>query len=262
MRSGVRSGARRRAASRARPKATYTARGGTHRLHGAGAVCHRAEQRAERSVGAGRDSVRAGERTASVCAAGWRRVAEHSRDPVCGSDFARKCCPEVPAELASVIYRCLKKNPADRYASAADVREALKTIMRTMQIRDRDHSRRCCGECCRLRRSGEAFDGYAVDAGGALSRIGGRAGEGEHDSGAAVPEFRAATGRCVRLYGFALADAIAARLARMPSLVVRPSSALMQLAAIAQMDPLAMGQSCWCVMCWREISCARRMAST
>ena len=44
------------------------------------------------------------------------------------------------------------------------------------------------------------------------------------------------------MYGFALADAIAARLARMPSLVVRPSSALMQLPlSVQQMDPLALG---------------------
>jgi len=43
------------------------------------------------------------------------------------------------------------------------------------------------------------------------------------------------------LYGFALADAIGARLARIPALVVRPSSTLMPL-AIGQMDPLAVGQ--------------------
>jgi serine/threonine-protein kinase len=43
------------------------------------------------------------------------------------------------------------------------------------------------------------------------------------------------------LYGFALADAIAARLARIPALVVRPSSTLMPL-PIAQMDPLSVGQ--------------------
>ena len=45
------------------------------------------------------------------------------------------------------------------------------------------------------------------------------------------------------LYGYALADAIAARLARIPTLVVRPSSTLMPL-PIAQprMDPLAVGQ--------------------
>ena len=48
---------------------------------------------------------------------------------------------------------------------------------------------------------------------------------------------RASTGSC------ALADAIAARLARMPSLVVRPSSALMQIPlSVQQMDPLAVGQ--------------------
>jgi len=43
------------------------------------------------------------------------------------------------------------------------------------------------------------------------------------------------------LYGYALADAIAARLARIPSLIVRPSSTLMTL-PIAQMDPLSVGQ--------------------
>ncbi|HLJ75996.1 MAG TPA: tetratricopeptide repeat protein, partial [Acidobacteriaceae bacterium] len=43
------------------------------------------------------------------------------------------------------------------------------------------------------------------------------------------------------LYGYALADAIATRIARMSSLVVRPSSALMYL-PVAQMDPLEIGQ--------------------
>ncbi len=47
------------------------------------------------------------------------------------------------------------------------------------------------------------------------------------------------------LYGHALADAIAARLARIPTLVVRPSSAFMPLAGarpFSQMDPLAVGK--------------------
>ena len=43
------------------------------------------------------------------------------------------------------------------------------------------------------------------------------------------------------LYGFALADALAARLARIPSIVVRPSSSLMTLQT-SQMDPLDIGQ--------------------
>jgi len=43
------------------------------------------------------------------------------------------------------------------------------------------------------------------------------------------------------LYGYALADAIAARLARMTSLVVRPSSSLMAIPA-HQLDPLSIGK--------------------
>jgi tetratricopeptide (TPR) repeat protein len=43
------------------------------------------------------------------------------------------------------------------------------------------------------------------------------------------------------LYGYALADAIGARLARMPSLVVRPSSTLMAVST-QQLDPLSVGK--------------------
>ncbi len=60
-----------------------------------------------------------------------------------------------------------------------------------------------------------------------------------------LPFVNLGTTQAAPLYGFALADAIAARLARIPSLVVRPSSALMPLAGAqswAQMDPLAVGQ--------------------
>src|SRR5271155_355685 len=39
-----------------------------------------------------------------------------------------ECCPGVPPELESVILQCLAKTPQERYSSAADVREALKTI--------------------------------------------------------------------------------------------------------------------------------------
>ena len=83
----------------------------------------------------------------------------------------KTCCPEVPDELASVIDRCLKKNPADRYASAADVREALKTIMRTKQF-ETGAAIRCAGECA-AGGAGEALYGHAVHAGGAFSRVGG-----------------------------------------------------------------------------------------
>ena len=41
---------------------------------------------------------------------------------------------QTPPELSSAIFCCLEKNPAERYSSAADVREALKTIMKALQI--------------------------------------------------------------------------------------------------------------------------------
>jgi serine/threonine-protein kinase len=50
-----------------------------------------------------------------------------------------------------------------------------------------------------------------------------------------------ATGDVAPLYGYALADAIAARLARMPTLVVRPSSTLMTVPT-QQLDPLSVGK--------------------
>ncbi len=45
-----------------------------------------------------------------------------------------ECCPQVPPELANVIATCLQKTPSGRYSSAADLREALRTIMKTMQL--------------------------------------------------------------------------------------------------------------------------------
>src|SRR6202789_2961958 len=42
--------------------------------------------------------------------------------------------PGVSTELKSVIAMCLEKNPAMRYAAAGEVREALKTIMKAMQL--------------------------------------------------------------------------------------------------------------------------------
>src|SRR6516165_6894890 len=42
--------------------------------------------------------------------------------------------PSVSSELKSVIATCLEKTPGERYTSAAEVREALKTIMKAQQI--------------------------------------------------------------------------------------------------------------------------------
>ncbi len=150
--------------------------------------------------------------------------------------------PQVPPELANVIHTCLQKTPAGRYSSAADLREALRTIMKTMQL-----------ETGIL--PGETATNLQVPAAerekratGFLSMLAERFRESadlqEKQNTILVLPFQnfGQTGESP-LYGYALADAIAARLARMSSLVVRPSSSLMQLPVpMQQMDPLSVGK--------------------
>ncbi len=153
-----------------------------------------------------------------------------------------ECCPQMPPELASVIVTCLNKTPSGRYSSAADLREALKTIMRTVQF-----------ETGIL--PGDAATNLQVPAAerekratGFLSMLAERFRESadlqQKQNTILVLPFQnfGQTGESP-LYGYALADAIAARLARVSSLVVRPSSSLMQLPVpMQQMDPLAVGK--------------------
>jgi serine/threonine-protein kinase len=148
--------------------------------------------------------------------------------------------PDLSAELKSVIAACLEKNPAARYTSAAEVREALKTIMKAMQIETgvipgeaaanlpttaAEAEKRNTGFLSLL---AERFRESAVD-------------RAPQNSLVVLPFTNLGATEVAPLYGFALADAIAARLARIPALVVRPSSTLMTL-PIAQMDPLSIGQ--------------------
>ena len=146
---------------------------------------------------------------------------------------------DAPAELSSLILRCLQKIPAERYASAADVREGLKTIMKALQI----ETGIIPGDAAaNLPPSTAEAEKRAT---GLLSMLAERFREsadteGKHNTILVLPFQNFGPEQVTALYGFALADAIAARLTRMSSLVVRPSSALMHL-PIAQMDPLAIG---------------------
>ena len=148
--------------------------------------------------------------------------------------------PEISPELKSVIAGCLEKNPSARYASAAGVREALKTIMKALQIEtgiipgDAAANLPTTGPEAEKRATGflsmlaERFRESAVD-------------RAPQNSLVVLPFTNLGATEVAPLYGFALADAIAARLARIPALVVRPSSTLMTL-PIASLDPLAVGQ--------------------
>ena len=148
--------------------------------------------------------------------------------------------PGISTELKSVISTCLEKNPVARYASAAEVREALKTIMKAMQI----ETGSIPGDAAaNLPTTGPEAEKRAT---GLLSMLAERFRESTPDrtqqnSLVVLPFANLGATEVAPLYGFALADAIAARLARIPSLVVRPSSALMSV-PMAQMDPLSVGQ--------------------
>ncbi len=143
-----------------------------------------------------------------------------------------------------MIAACLEKNPGTRTASAAEVREGLKTIMKALRI----ETGIIPGDAAaNLPATGAEAEKRAT---GLLSMLAERfresAGERKPQNSLVVLPFaNLGATEAAPLYGYALADAIAARLARIPALVVRPSSALMPLAGAqpwAQMDPLAVGQ--------------------
>jgi eukaryotic-like serine/threonine-protein kinase len=147
--------------------------------------------------------------------------------------------PTISPELKSVIAACLEKNPAVRYNNAAEVREALKTIMKALQI----ETGIIPGEAAANLPTTEAAAEKRTT--GILSMLAERfresAGAAVQNSLVVLPFANLGATEVAPLYGYALADAIAARLARIPALIVRPSSTLMML-PIAQMDPLSVGQ--------------------
>jgi serine/threonine-protein kinase len=48
----------------------------------------------------------------------------------------RDIVPGLAVELESVILRCLEKQPSERYGSAAELREGLKTIVKSLRLDD------------------------------------------------------------------------------------------------------------------------------
>ena len=148
--------------------------------------------------------------------------------------------PGISPELKSVIAACLEKTPGARMASAAEVREGLKTIMKALRI----ETGTIPGDAAaNLPATGAEAEKRTT---GLLSMLAERFRESGGERAAqnslvVLPFANLGATEVAPLYGYALADAIAARLARIPALVVRPSSALMPL-RIAQMDPLAVGQ--------------------
>jgi serine/threonine-protein kinase len=164
----------------------------------------------------------------------------------------REIVPDLPVELESLILRCLEKQPSARFSSAADVREGLRTIMKTLQL---DSLGMPGDSISQLPAQGKLeLETPEVEkrATGILSMLAERFRESgataKHNSIVVLPFVNFGNTVAIDsekapspLYGYALADAIAARLARMTSLVVRPSSSLMAIPA-QQLDPLAIGK--------------------
>jgi len=159
----------------------------------------------------------------------------------------REINPDLPIELESVIFRCLEKQPSARFSSAIDVRESLKTIMRTMQL---DSVGMPQESSFRPAQGRLPLDPAAEEkrSTGILSMLAERFREsGSHTVGkvgnsiVVLPFVNFGPSDAAPLYGYALADAIGARLARMPSLVVRPSSSLMTIPSQG-LDPLSVGR--------------------
>ena len=174
----------------------------------------------------------------------------------------RDANPALPVELESVIFRCLEKQPSGRFSSAAELREALKTIMISM------HTEGLPGDAIALLPQPRASRAETPEeekrTTGILSMLAERFRESGHASPsrqnsivvlpfvnfgaparpgpAGLPATYAGNPQEPSpLYGYALADAIATRLARVPSLVVRPSSSLLAVPS-QQLDPLATGR--------------------
>jgi serine/threonine-protein kinase len=159
----------------------------------------------------------------------------------------REIVPDIPRELESVILRCLEKQPSERYASAAEVREGLKTIVKSLQLDTMVMASEGAINMAAQQRLDMETPEEEKRTTGILSMLAERFRESttsQEKKGTDIvvlPFVNLGTTEATHFYGQALADAVATRLAKVPSLVVRPSSALMNIPT-RQLDPLSMGR--------------------
>ena len=158
----------------------------------------------------------------------------------------RGIVPDLPLELESVILRCLAKQPSERYGSAAELREGLKTIVKSLQLDSMLPGEGAINMPAQQRLDMESPEEEKRTT-GILSMLA----ERFRDSAAAtlskgpnivvLPFVNLGSSDATHFYGYALADALAARLAKVPQLLVRPTSSLMSVST-ALLDPLSVGR--------------------
>ena len=135
--------------------------------------------------------------------------------------------PEVPAELEGVILKALAKNPADRFDTAAQVREALKTVMRALKI-DQEVLLSPLPATTPAERRKQSLWSALVELVGGSNQTPAASG----NTLAVLPFTNLGDTPVAPYYGFALADAIATKLSRLPDLSVRPSSSLLAMTTV------------------------------
>lgn len=159
----------------------------------------------------------------------------------------RELAPEIPGELESLILRCLSKQPSERYASAADVREGLKTILRSLRLDVTVMPGESATGMAAQQRHDLDTPEEEKRTTGILSMLAERfrdASPAEAEKRTTIvvlPFTNLGQTNGMPFYGTALADALGARLAKVPQLVVRPTSSLMNVGT-KQMDPLSLGR--------------------
>jgi len=158
----------------------------------------------------------------------------------------REIVPDLPVELESVILRCLAKQPSERYASAAELREGLKTIVKSLQLDSMLPGEGVINMPAQQRLDMESPEEEKRTT-GILSMLAERfrdsatATSSKEPNIVVLPFVNLGSSDATHFYGFALADALAARLAKVPQLLVRPTSSLMNVST-AQLDPLSVGR--------------------
>jgi hypothetical protein len=168
--------------------------------------------------------------------------------------------PAVSVELKSVIAMCWKRIPPCATPRRGEVREALKTIMKAMQLETGGIPGDAAANLVTTGPSRKAHDQLSLHAGRALSRVDGETRRAEFGRGAALQQPRH-DGSCS-----ALRLRPGRRHRRPPGAHSLDRRAPFQLAddpAHSRRWTRSISASvCWSRMCWPATSCAPKKAST